>query len=238
MAEKGKKDGRSESQKEGKKTEPKRATGSQEKSGKATKVKGEGTRGSAAAVAVAPVKRTAPPRMLVRYRDQAIPSLMEEFGYKNRMQVPRLSKIVLNVGLGEAMQTPKLLDSALVELSAITGQRPVVTRARKSIANFKLRQGVKIGAMVTLRRERMWEFFDRLVALALPRVRDFKGVSPRSFDGRGGYTLGLREQTIFPEIDYDKMEKVKGMNITVVTTAKSDNEARSLLRHLGLPFRS
>jgi large subunit ribosomal protein L5 len=153
------------------------------------------------------------------------------------MQVPRLQKITVNMGLGEAVANPKILDSAVEELRAITGQAPVVTRAKKAIANFKLRQGLKIGAMVTLRRERMWEFLDRLVSLALPRVRDFKGVSPRAFDGRGNFSLGVREQIIFPEINYDKIDKIKGLNISIVTSAATDEEGRALLRYLGMPFR-
>jgi large subunit ribosomal protein L5 len=154
------------------------------------------------------------------------------------MQVPRLDKIVLNVGLGEAISNAKLIDAAVADLGVITGQRPVVTRAKKAIANFKLRQGLAIGVMVTLRQNRMYEFLDRLVNMALPRVRDFKGVSGKSFDGRGNYTLGLREQLIFPEIDYDKVEKIKGMNITIVTTARTDEEAKALLRLFGMPFRN
>lgn len=156
---------------------------------------------------------------------------------KNVMQVPRLEKIVINVGLGEAMQNSKLLDSSVEQLKAITGQAPVLTRSKKSISNFKLREGVPIGVMVTLRGGRMYEFFERLVAFALPKVRDFKGLSPRSFDGRGNYTIGLREQLIFPEIDFDKIEKIKGMNITICTTAKTDEEGRCLLERLGLPLR-
>jgi len=190
------------------------------------------------ATAAEPVKRTAPPRMRTRYHSEVIPALMKQFGYKNRMQVPRMEKIVVNFGLGEALLNPKLVDVGVDELTQIAGQRPVVTVARKSIANFKLRQGVKIGTMVTLRAEKMWEFFDRMVTLALPRVRDFKGVSPRSFDGRGNFTLGLREQIIFPEINYDRVEKTKGMNISIVTTARNDAEGRALLGLLGMPFRA
>jgi len=178
------------------------------------------------------------PRMQVRYRDEVVPKLREEFGYKNRMQVPGLVKTVVNVGLGEATQNPKLLERSMEELALITGQKPTLRRAKKSVSNFKLREGQPIGATVTLRRARMWEFLDRLVSVALPRVRDFKGVSPRAFDGRGNYTLGIREQIIFPEIDYDKVEHVTGMNVTVVTTAETDAEARALLSHLGVPFRA
>jgi large subunit ribosomal protein L5 len=182
-------------------------------------------------------KRTAPPRLKDLYTKEVAPRLMKEFQYRNPMQVPRLQKITVNMGLGEAVANPKILDSAVEELRAITGQAPVVTRAKKAIANFKLRQGLKIGAMVTLRRERMWEFLDRLVSLALPRVRDFKGVSPRAFDGRGNFSLGVREQIIFPEINYDKIDKIKGLNISIVTSAATDEEGRALLRYLGMPFR-
>jgi large subunit ribosomal protein L5 len=182
-------------------------------------------------------KRTAPPRLKTFYQKEVVPRLMKEFSYSNPMQVPRLHKITLNMGLGEAVQNPKILDSAVDELRTIAGQAPVVTRSKKAIANFKLRQGLKIGAMVTLRRERMWEFLDRLVSLALPRVRDFKGVSPRAFDGRGNYSLGIKEQIIFPEINYDKIDKIKGLNVSIVTTANTDEEGRALLRFLGMPFR-
>lgn len=172
------------------------------------------------------------------YKEECVPAMMQEFRYKSPMQVPRLEKVVINMGLGEASQNIKILDSASAELAAITGQKPVITRARKSIAAFKLREGMPIGCMVTLRRDRMFEFLDRLVNVALPRVRDFRGVSEKAFDGRGNYTLGIKEQIIFPEIDYDKIDKIKGMNITIVTTAKTDEEARFLLRRLGMPFRS
>ena len=176
-------------------------------------------------------------RLKVRYLKEIRPALMQEFGYRNPMEAPRLDKVVVNMGLGEAISNGKILDASVEQLSAITGQKPVVTRARKSIANFKLRQGQSIGAMVTLRGERAYEFFDRLVNIALPRVRDFKGVSPKAFDGKGNYTLGVKEQIIFPEINYDRVEKIKGLNITVVTTARNDEEGRALLRHLGVPFR-
>ena len=171
------------------------------------------------------------------YMKEIMPALIKEFNYRNPMEVPKLEKIVINMGLGEAIQNIKLLDSATSELSLIIGQKPIVTRAKKSISSFKLREGVPIGCMVTLRRERMYEFFDRLVNIALPRVRDFKGVSGKSFDGRGNYALGIKEHIIFPEIDYDKIDKVKGMNVVIVTTAKTDEEAKSLLRLLGVPFR-
>ena len=179
-----------------------------------------------------------PPRLLERYRGEVVPKLRKEFGYENAHEVPRLSKVVVNVGLGEATSNAKLLEQAGVELAAITGQKPLVRKARKSIANFKLREGQAVGCMVTLRGDRMWEFYDRLVSVALPRVRDFKGVSPKAFDGRGNYTLGLREQIIFPEVDYDKVERITGMNVTVCTTARTDAEGKALLAHLGMPFRS
>ena len=172
------------------------------------------------------------------YQENVIPALMKRFGYQNRMEVPRLDKIVINMGLGEAIQNIKILDSAVQELSQITGQKPIITKAKKSIAQFKLRTGMPIGCMVTLRKERMNEFFSRLVNIALPRVRDFKGVSGKSFDGRGNYSLGIREQLIFPEIHYDKIDKVKGMNIITVTTAKTDEEGKELLKLLGMPFRN
>lgn len=176
-------------------------------------------------------------RFLERYRKEAVPALMKHFGYKNIMQVPRLTKIVVNMGLGEAISNIKILDQAVIELAQITGQKPVVTKAKKSVASFKLREGMSIGAMVTLRKKRMYDFLDRLVNIGLPRVRDFKGVPLDSFDGRGNFTLGLKEQTIFLEVDYSKVEKVKGMNITFVTTAKRDEEARELLAQMGMPFR-
>ena len=179
-----------------------------------------------------------PPRLKERYEREVLPKLMKELGYTNRFAVPRLDKIVVNVGLGEATQNVKLLDVAVAEIAAITGQKPVVTKARKAIANFKLRQGMPIGCMVTLRGNRMYEFFDRLVNVALPRVRDFKGVSDRSFDGRGNYSLGVREQIMFAEVDLDKVEKVRGMTLCINTTARSDAAGRALLQALGMPFRS
>jgi large subunit ribosomal protein L5 len=178
------------------------------------------------------------PRLKERYQKEIVPALVKEFNYSNTNAVPRLRKIVVNMGLGEAIQNAKLLDAAAQELGQITGQRPVITRARKSIANFKLRKNMPIGTMVTLRGDRMYEFFDRLTSVAMPRVRDFRGVSTRAFDGRGNYTLGLRDQLVFPEIDYSKVEKTKGMNITIVTDARTDAEALALLRHLGMPFRT
>jgi len=176
-------------------------------------------------------------RLKELYHKELVSKLMKEFNYKSRMQVPRLQKIVVNMGLGEAIQNIKVLDSATNELMAITGQKPVPTKAKKSIANFKLRKGMPIGCLVTLRKDRMYELFDRLVNIALPRVRDFKGVSSRSFDGRGNYSLGIKEQIIFPEIDYDKIDKIKGLNITIVTTAKTDEEGKALLELFGMPFR-
>jgi large subunit ribosomal protein L5 len=173
----------------------------------------------------------------VRYREEVVPALMREFGYKNPMQVPRIEKVVVNIGLGEAIQNAKALDFAAQDLAAITGQKPIITRAKKSIAAFRVRKGMPIGVSVTLRGARMWEFLDRLFNVALPRIRDFSGVSPRSFDGRGNYTLGLREQLVFPEIDYDKIDKVRGLEITIVTTAKTDEEAKRLLELMGMPFR-
>ncbi|GAB4447824.1 MAG: 50S ribosomal protein L5 [Chloroflexota bacterium] len=171
-----------------------------------------------------------------RYKNEIVPALRKSFGYKNIMQVPRIEKVVVNIGMGEALDNPKALESAVADLTIITGQKPVTTKARKSIANFKLREGRLIGTKVTLRGERMWSFLDRLMNVALPRVRDFRGVSPNAFDGRGNYTLGLRDQLIFPEIEYDKIDKLRGMEVTIVTTAKSDDQARALLQMLGMPF--
>jgi large subunit ribosomal protein L5 len=176
-------------------------------------------------------------RLKEKYQKEVIPVLMKEFSYKNIMQVPRLSHIVINVGMGEAIQNIKLLDAAVREIAAITGQKPVVTRAKKSIAAFKLRKGMPVGCKVTLRGDRMYEFLDKFISLALPRIRDFKGVSPRSFDGRGNYAFGVKEQIIFPEINYDKIESIYGMDIIFVTTAKSNDESKALLQYLGMPFR-
>ena len=177
-------------------------------------------------------------RLKERYEKDVIPALKKEFGYDNVMAIPKVEKIVVNMGLGEATQNAKIVDVGVDELGKVTGQKPVVTRAKKSIAQFKVRQGMPIGTMVTLRGERMWEFLDRLIAVALPRVRDFRGVSPRGFDGRGNYTLGLKDQLLFPEIDYMKVDKARGMNVSVVTTARTDEEARKLLQLLGMPFRT
>jgi len=184
-----------------------------------------------------PKKPSEPSRLRVRYSKEIVPALMKHFKYTNIMAVPKLEKIVVNMGLGEAIANAKIMDVAVGELGLITGQRAVVTKAKKSIANFKLRQNMPIGAAVTLRGDRMYEFLDRLLSVVLPRVRDFRGVSTRSFDGRGNYTMGLRDQLIFPEISYEKVDKIRGMNVTIVTTARSDDEARELLKQLGMPFR-
>jgi large subunit ribosomal protein L5 len=175
-------------------------------------------------------------RLKEKYKTEIVPALMKDFEYDNVMQVPKLEKIVVNIGLGEAVQNAKAIDAAVGDLTQIAGQKPVVTRAKKSIAAFKLREGMPIGAMVTLRGEMMYEFLDRLVAVSLPRIRDFRGISPNSFDGRGNYTLGVREQLIFPEIDYDKIDRTRGLEVTIVTTAKNDDEGRQLLAHFGMPF--
>ncbi len=177
------------------------------------------------------------PRIKEKYIKETVPALMKRFGYKNVMQAPRLEKIVVNVGVGDAIQNSKLLDAVSADLAALTGQRPVIRRAKKAISNFKLKAGMPIGCMVTLRKEMMYEFFDRMVNIAIPRIRDFRGTPPDSFDGRGNYNLGISEQIIFPEIDYDKVEKIMGMNVTIVTTAKTDEEGFELLKNLGVPFR-
>jgi large subunit ribosomal protein L5 len=176
-------------------------------------------------------------RLQTQYNDTIVADMMKEFGYSNAMQVPKLEKISVNIGLGDAVQNSKLIDGAVIQLGQITGQFPIVTRARKSIAGFKLREGMPIGVKVTLRRERMYEFLDRLINVALPRVRDFRGISPKSFDGRGNYSLGIKEQIIFPEIDYDDIDRIQGLNVTIVTSANTDDEAHSLLGHFGMPFR-
>ena len=209
----------------------KRAERAAKKSGKAAPT-------AHAAEDAGPVEKPGPARLRVQFEKETAAALQKELGLTNKMEVPRLRKITINMGLGEATSNPKLLDSAVDELRAITGQQPVVTKAKKSIATFKLREGQKIGAMVTLRRDRMYEFFDRLVSLALPRVRDFKGVSPKAFDGRGNYSLGIREQIIFPEINFDQVDKIKGLNVSIVTSARTDDQGRALLRALGMPFRS
>jgi large subunit ribosomal protein L5 len=176
-------------------------------------------------------------RLQIKYESEIRDQLQKDFGYANQMQIPKLTKITLNMGLGEAVKNPKIVEGAVQELALISGQRPVVTKARRSIATFKLREGMAIGAMVTLRRDRMYEFFDRLLNVSLPRVRDFKGVSPRAFDGRGNYSLGIREQIIFPELSFDQVDRIAGLNISIVTTAKTDDEARKLLTYFGMPFR-
>ena len=203
----------------------------------------KGGKGAPAADPAAPAKRasvsgTVPPRMRERFRTAVVPAMMKERGYGNPFQVPRLAKVVINMGVGEGKENAKVLDFATADLQAISGQKPIVTKAKKSIANFKLRENVPIGCKVTLRGPRMYEFLDRLVNVALPRVRDFKGVPPKGFDGRGNYNMGLKEQIIFPEIVYDKVDKVRGMDITMVTTARTDEEAKALLTHLGVPFRT
>lgn len=212
---------------------------------KAARAEGKGKKGkggpaaAAKEIATEKLRRPAPPRLRVMYDKELKTKLVKELGLKNVMEAPKLVSITLNMGLGEATSNPKILDTAVDELALISGQQPVVTKAKKSIAVFKLREGQKIGAMVTLRRDTMWEFFDRLVTFALPRVRDFKGVSPKAFDGRGNYTLGIREGMIFPEIQQnDKLEKPKGMNITITTTARTDEQGRALLKSLGMPFRN
>ena len=176
-------------------------------------------------------------RLKEKYFKEILPQLKEEFGYKNNLQAPRLTKIVVNMGVGEAIQNAKALDSAVADLTAISGQKPVITRAKQSIAGFKLRKGMAIGCKVTLRRNRMYDFLDKVMNVALPRIRDFKGISPKAFDGRGNYNLGLKEQVIFPEINYDKIDKIRGMDMCIVTSAKSDEEAKSLLKRLGMPFK-
>lgn len=207
------------------------------KKGKAPKEAREAAPKEAAPKEKKPKGPQEPSRIKVRYGKDVVPALMKHFNYTNVMAVPKLEKIVINMGLGEAVANAKILDVATDELGRIAGQRPIVTKAKKSIANFKLRQSMPIGAAVTLRGERMFEFFDRLTSVVLPRVRDFRGVSTKSFDGRGNYTLGLRDQLIFPEIDYAKVDKIRGMNVTIVTTARTDDEARELLKQLGMPFR-
>ncbi len=201
------------------------------------KAAGEGGGKSQARQAVS-AGEVVPARFIAKYKDEVAPALTKQFGYKNPNQVPRLEKIVINMGLGAAVANPKIIDAAVDELRAIAGQKPLVTRSKKAIASFKLRAGIPIGVMVTLRQAHMWEFLDRLVTLALPRMRDFRGVSRRAFDGKGNYTLGLKEQIIFPEINYDRIDVIKGMNVSFVTTAKTDEEGRMLLQQLGMPFRA
>ena len=215
------------------KAEKQKKGGGEAKGGKGKK----GAASQAAPAPRAPQEPPVPPRLRAFYRDTVVPAMVKRFGYKNRMQVPRLQKIVLNMGIGEAVGNAKLLDAAVQDLRKITGQQPLVTRARKSISNFKLREGMPIGCKVTLRGARMFEFFDRFVNVALPRIRDFRGIPSRSFDGRGNYTLGLKEQINFPEIDYDQIVQLQGMDITFVTTAKTDEESKELLSLMNMPFR-
>ncbi len=220
------------------KSKPQQAEAKEKTKAKAAKAEAKGKPEAKAkeAAPAEPVEKVVP-RLWEYYRTECVPRMMQEFRYQSPMQVPRLQKVVINLGLGEAIQNIKLLDSAQAELGAIAGQKPVVTKAKKSIAAFKLREGMPIGCMVTLRRDRMYFFLDKLVNVVLPRVRDFRGVSEKAFDGRGNYTLGIKEQIIFPEIDYDKIDKVKGMNITIVTNARTDEEGKFLLKLLGMPFR-
>jgi large subunit ribosomal protein L5 len=241
MADDKKKKGGDEGQAQAPKAKPQldEAEIAKKRAERAAKKSGKG--GAAAATeesAAAQGPKPGPARLRVQFEKELAAKLQKELGLKNVMEVPRLEKITINMGLGEAISNPKIMDSAVDELRAISGQSPVVTKAKKSIATFKLREGQKIGAMVTLRRDRMYEFFDRLVTLALPRVRDFKGVSPKAFDGRGNYSLGVREQIIFPEINFDEVDKIKGMNISIVTSARTDDQGRALLKILGMPFRS
>ena len=210
---------------------------SDEKKEKKAPKKGKSDEGKSPAQKVVSTAEAVAPRFAEKYTKDVIPALTKQFGYKNPNQVPKLEKVVINMGLGAAVTNPKIIDSAVDELRAITGQKPIVTRSKKAIAAFKLRQGLAIGAMVTLRKQKMWEFVDRLISLGLPRTRDFRGVSRRAFDGKGNFTLGLKEQIIFPEINYDRIDVIKGMNISFVTSAKTDEEGRALLQHLGMPFR-
>ncbi|MEK6683633.1 MAG: 50S ribosomal protein L5 [Nitrospirota bacterium] len=212
--------------------------GAKEKKTKAVKQKGVKPEGKEEVKASPARQEVYPPRLKERYRQTVVPALMKQFAYKNSMQVPRLEKVVLNVGMGEAIQNAKLLESAVNEMTLITGQKPVVTRAKKSISGFKLRQGMAIGCKVTLRGERMYEFLDRFFNVALPRIRDFRGVSPKSFDGRGNYSMGLKEQLLFPEIKYDEVSTTHGMDITIATTARSNDEGKALLGLLGMPFQT
>ncbi len=225
---------------ENEKSEEEKAAAEAKKKERAEKAKAKGAGGKKAAEPAGPAptyKREKAPRLKSHYDQTVRAAMMKEFQYKTPMQVPRILKVTVNMGLGKAKDEPKMIDNGVEELKAITGQSPVVSRAKKDIAVFKLRKGQKIGVMVTLRRERMWEFLDRLCNIALPRVRDFRGISPRGFDGRGNFTMGVREQIIFPEIEYDKIDSIKGLNISIVTTAETDAEGRALLAHLGMPFR-
>jgi large subunit ribosomal protein L5 len=231
-----KKDKAKDSKGEEKKKAPAKAAPAKAASAKA-KAAADAKKEPKAAATPAEREKVPTPRLKDRYQKDVIPALMKQFSYKNPMQVPRLVKVVLNMGMGEAIANAKALDHAVGELELITGQRPVITKAKKSIATFKLREGMPIGCMVTLRKERMFEFLDRFISAALPRIRDFKGISSKSFDGRGNYSLGIKEQVIFPEIEIDKIDSIHGMDIVIVTTAKTDEEGRALLGHLGMPFR-
>jgi large subunit ribosomal protein L5 len=213
-------------------------TGGEKKEKKPRKGRDDGGGKKEPAQKVVSTAEAVAPRFIAKYSKEVVPALTKQFGYTNPNQVPRIEKIVINMGLGQAVTNPKIIDSAVEELRAITGQKPVVTRSKKAIASFKLRQNLPIGAMVTLRKARMWEFLDRFVSLALPRMRDFRGVSRKAFDGAGNYTIGLKEQIIFPEINYDRIDVIKGMNVSFVTTARTDEEGRALLQHLGMPFRA
>jgi large subunit ribosomal protein L5 len=241
MADDKKKKGGDEGQAQAPKAKPQldEAEIAKKRAERAAKKAGKGG-GGAAATEEAQVQgeKPGPARLRLLFEKELAATLQKDLGLTNKMEVPRIKKITINMGLGEAISNPKLMDSAVEELRAISGQQPVVTKAKKSIATFKLREGQKIGAMVTLRRDRMYEFFDRLVTLALPRVRDFKGVSPKAFDGRGNFSLGIKEQIIFPEINFDRVDKIKGMNISIVTSARTDDHGRALLKVLGMPFRS
>ncbi|HTS51059.1 MAG TPA: 50S ribosomal protein L5 [Bryobacteraceae bacterium] len=223
--------------KEGKKEASKKEGGKAPKQATAKTEAAKGEASKAEAPKAAKPSKKSDARLRHHYKERVVPALVKEFGYKNVMAVPKIDKVSVNIGLGEATQNAKLMDGAVNELGQIAGQKPVITKAKKSIAAFKLREGMSIGAMVTLRGDRMYEFLDRLMNVALPRVRDFRGVSSKSFDGRGNYTLGVKDQLIFPEIDYNKVEKVKGMNISITTTARTDAEGLALLKHMGMPFR-
>jgi large subunit ribosomal protein L5 len=220
------------------KNEKAEAAPAEKKEKRQKKDKGEAKSSRHENIKIEPVPAGYAPRMRTRYEKEIVPALMKEFGFKNKMEVPKVDKIVLNMGLGEATSNPNIVKTAAEELSNIAGQRAVITKSKKAISNFKLRQGQAIGATVTLRAERMWEFLDRLVSVALPRMRDFKGINGKAFDGRGNYTLGLKEQIIFPEVNYDKVDKILGMNVSIITTAKDDVHGKALLRHLGMPFRN
>jgi large subunit ribosomal protein L5 len=218
--------------------ENEKAEKAEKKEKKPRKGKDEGGGKKEPGVKVVSTAEAVAPRFIAKYQKEVVPALTKQFGYKNPNQVPKIEKIVINMGLGQAVTNPKIIDAAVEELRAITGQKPIVTRAKKAIASFKLRANIPIGAMVTLRKAKMWEFLDRFVSLALPRMRDFRGVSRKGFDGKGNYTIGLKEQIIFPEINYDRIDVIKGLNVSFVTSARTDDEGRALLQHLGMPFRA